>query len=188
MKLKTMFLSITMATALLSASECMFTAKSASVGWEAYKTPKKVGVKGTFDGITFEAEKAESIATLLEGAHVRIDTKRVNSGNEGRDKTLVESFFSLMGSKTIEGRVKQVNEDKNEMIVSLSMNGITRDMPMIYTIEEENIQASGYIDMFDFALNKAHASINKACYDLHSGKTWNDVKVSAEIKLEKKCK
>jgi hypothetical protein len=67
------------------------------------------------------------------------------------------------------------------------MNGITRDLPMQYHVEGETLEAVGYIDMFDFALNKAHASINKACYDLHSGKTWSDVKVSAEIKVEKTC-
>ena len=188
MKLKTMFFSMAMATTLLSASECSFTAQSASVGWEAYKTPKKAGVKGTFDAIDFEAASAESVVKLLEGAKVRIDTKRVNSGNEGRDKTLVESFFSLMTSEMIEGSVKSVTGDKNEMIVSLSMNGVTREVPMAYSLEGENLQAVGYIDMFDFALNKAHASINKACYDLHSGKTWSDVKVTAEISVEKKCK
>ena len=188
MKLKTMFFSMAMATAILSASECSYTAKGASVGWEAYKTPKKVGVKGTFDAIAFEAEGAESVVKLLEGAKVRINTKRVNSGNEGRDKTLAESFFALMASETIEGSVKTVNSDKNEMIVSLSMNGVERDVPMTYSEEGENLRADGYIDMFDFALDKAHASINEACYDLHSGKTWSDVKVSVEIKVEKECR
>ena len=54
-------------------------------------------------------------------------------------------------------------------------------------VKDELLKASGTIDMFDFALNKAHASISKACYDLHAGKTWSDVAVSAEIKLEKEC-
>ena len=35
---------------------------------------------------------------------------------------------------------------------------------------------------------RAGLGLNKACDDLHSRKTWSDVKINVEMKMEKKCK
>jgi len=61
--------------------------------------------------------------------------------------------------------------------VMLSINGKTLTLPMQYHYEKEHFQASGTLDLFDFAGSEALASINKSCYDLHKGKTWNDVSI-----------
>ncbi|MCB4763942.1 MAG: YceI family protein, partial [Sulfurovum sp.] len=46
-----------------------------------------------------------------------------------------------------------------------------------YHYEKEEFKAQGNIDLLDFAAGQALASINKACYDLHKGKTWSDISI-----------
>jgi len=48
---------------------------------------------------------------------------------------------------------------------------------MQYTYVKEHFSANGTLDLFDFMANDALSSINKSCYDLHKGKTWNDVSI-----------
>jgi hypothetical protein len=55
---------------------------------------------------------------------------------------------------------------------------------MAYTYQKGIMHAQGYIDILDFQGSKALASINKACFDLHKGKTWNDVSISFEMKIK----
>ena len=175
--------------ASLFATECRYEAKEVTVGWEAYKTLKKIGVKGVFDKIDLETQKESSVTKLLESLKGTIHTASVNSGNAGRDKTLTEEFFKLFVSETIQAKIVDVKGDETggTMVAEMTMNGIAKKVPLQYRIENDKLKANGYIDMFDFGLSKALGSINAACYDLHSGKTWNDVAVSMEFELKKSC-
>jgi hypothetical protein len=64
------------------------------------------------------------------------------------------------------------------------MNGITKSVPMKYSFANGIFSAKGTIDIFDFSASKALSSINKACFDLHKGKTWNDVSIAFSTKIE----
>jgi hypothetical protein len=44
--------------------------------------------------------------------------------------------------------------------------------------------ATGVIDILDFSAGDALSSINKACSDLHEGKTWSDVTIGFTTKIE----
>lgn len=190
MKSPLMFLcAVSFLGASLYATECSYEAKGVTVGWEAYKTPKKIGVKGVFDKIVLETQKGSSVTNLLESLKGTIHTASVNSGNAGRDKTLTEEFFKHFVSETIQAKIAEVKGDEKEgtMVAEMTMNGITKKVPLHYGIENGKLKAAGYLDMFDFGLSKALISINMACYDLHSGKTWNDVAVSMEFELKKSC-
>ncbi len=55
---------------------------------------------------------------------------------------------------------------------------------MTYIYTKGHFQATGTIDLFDFAASDALASINKSCYDLHSGKTWSDVTIGFSTTIE----
>jgi polyisoprenoid-binding protein YceI len=116
-----------------------------------------------------------------------IDTNSVNSKNEGRDQTLVTHFFKQMSGDTINAKIIEVvSSDKHEkgkskagtLTAEITMNGVTKKVPMAYRYNDGVLNAEGVIDLFDFSANKALQSINKACYDLHSGKTWSDVAIS----------
>ncbi|QOP45084.1 YceI family protein [Sulfurimonas paralvinellae] len=158
------------------------------VGFTAYKTPLKIGVGGTFDKVSYTPNKisGSSFRDLFVGSSVVIDTKSVNSHNKGRDAKLVKFFFDNMSSQTITAEITGYTPDKRYkgkpktgiFMVAVTMNGVTRNVPMRYSYFQGKMKAEGVIDLFDFSANRSLQAINKACYELHQGKTWNDVTIS----------
>ncbi len=160
---------IALTTVALFAGECSLQ----SLTWTAFKTPLKLGVKGTFDKISFTKGK-----DCLKGANVTIDKQSVDTKNPGRDKTLDQFFFSKLKGN-IEAKLLNVNE--KTLDVAITLNGITKIVPFFYTNKDGVITAKGVIDIFDFQGDKALRSIAKACFDKHQGKTWNDVSLQFVI-------
>ena len=169
----------------LFAGECTYSVKDVNVDWSAYKTPLRVAVGGTFDGVQSDIHPAQTIDALLEGSHVTIDTATVNSKNQGRDAKLVKFFFNVQGVKTISAEIKGVHQDIAD--VEIEMNGISRTIPMKLVRHDGAIEAEGYIDLADFKMLPSLQSINRACYELHKGKTWQDIKIHFEMETKKRC-
>lgn len=166
-----------------------------NVTWKAYKTLGKIGVGGKFTAVNYTAHalKGKNFKELFVGSKVSIDTSKIDTGNSGRDKTLVKMFFGKLSSPTIEGTITDIKKsDKHEkgkprtgtVSVEITLNKKTLIIPMKYVYENEIFNASGTIDLFDFAANNALASINKSCYKLHKGKTWSDVSIAFNTKVK----
>ncbi|BDY12823.1 hypothetical protein HCR_12520 [Hydrogenimonas cancrithermarum] len=182
--MKYFVMGIVMAVGLF-AGECTYSVKDIDVEWKAYKTPLKIGVGGTFDAIKLNAMPDKTEKGLLEGARVVIDTRSVDSKNKGRDAKLVKFFFHIQGVETITAEIKSIEKDVAN--VEVTMNGITKIVPMKVEFDEDEVQAEGYLDLGDFDMLPSLESINKACYDLHKGKTWQDVKIAFDIKTKRRC-
>jgi polyisoprenoid-binding protein YceI len=171
----------------MAQEECSYRVKDIDVEWKAFKTPMKVGVGGTFGTIKLSAKPDKSVDGLLEGAKAVIETSSVDSKNKGRDAKLVKFFFKTQGVDTITAEIKRVDKEIAE--VAITMNGVTRTVPMKLEREEEGkVEAEGVIDLADFDMLPSLQSINKACYDLHKGKTWQDVELEFELQIVEKCK
>ena len=166
-----------------------------NVTWKAYKTFEKLGVGGQFISVGYLPNKKEgkNFKELFVGSKVSIDLTQVDTKNEARDKTLVENFFSKLSGKSIEGEIVSIQADKSKdgkrlytgrVDVNISMNGKTLLIPMKYNYVKGNFKVEGTIDLFDFAANDALSSINKSCFDLHKGKTWNDVTIGFSTTIE----
>lgn len=168
-----------LSTSLFAAS-CNYSVASSSLEWTAFKTPAKVGVKGSFDDIDLKFQVADTQTKLLSSSSVNIVTAKVNSHNEGRDAKLVASFFHVQGVKDIGAKVLEVSD--NTANVEISMNGIKKIIPMTLTIKDDNIKLLGEIDLAEFDMLPSLAAITKACYDLHQGKTWQEVVLEFNIK------
>ena len=163
-----------------------------SVSWKAYK----IGVGGIFDSVKYSAvaPKGNNFREILVGSSIEIDTASVNSKNSGRDVKLVKFFFEQMSSKNITAKIVDIKSDKRVrgkpktgvMLVAITMNGKTKEIPMNYIFNKGDLSAKGHIDLLDFSASKALSSINKACFDLHKGKTWSDVAIGfrTDIKFE----
>ncbi len=164
------------------------------IAWKAFKTPLKVGVGGTFTKHTYTpaAKEAKDLKALLVGSTVTIDTTSVNSGNAPRDAKLVTYFFKKMTSGSINGKVTDITIDtyiKDQprtgiVTVLVTMNGKQVSVPMRYTYADKVFAAKGTIDLADFSSLDALSSINKACFDLHKGKTWSDVEVGFKTHID----
>lgn len=179
------FLSSVLMSSLLMASDCSYSAGTSKVSWKAFKTYEKIGVGGSFDRVSMTSVPAGSVDAALSGSTVKISTLSVNSGNTARDATLAESFFKTQGVQTINARI--VSAKAGKAVVDITMNGVTKSIPMSYTVADTSVIGKGVIDLSDFGMLPSLGSINKACYDLHAGKTWQDVEIGFELMMEKKC-
>ncbi|MDQ1263743.1 MAG: hypothetical protein QG559_744 [Campylobacterota bacterium] len=164
------------------------------VNWTGYKTPKKVGVGGTFDKVTYTpiAKDGDNFRSILVGSSVVIDSSSVNSKNEGRDEKLAKFFFGMMSDKNINAKIVDIKADKKVkdaprtgiVDVEIEMNNVKKTVPMTYSFSNDVFEAKGTIDILDFSANKALEGINKACFDLHEGKTWSEAQIGFKTKIE----
>jgi len=169
----------------LGFAECTYEAVSAKNTWKAFKTYEKAGVSGSFDQAKLLSKPASSIESVLANTSLSITTSLVNTGNKGRDATLLESFFKVQGVSKIDAKIK--NASSGKALTEITMNNITKTIPMSYTVTEDKVMGKGVIDLADFGMLPSLGAINKACYDLHAGKTWQDVEIGFEMDLKKKC-
>ncbi len=165
-----------------------------NVTWKAYKTLGKIGVGGQFTSVKYTpaALEGKNFKELFVGSTVTIDATKINTGNSSRDDTLVRMFFKKLKSSTIEAKIIAIKSDKHVrgkprtgiMDAMITMNEKTLSIPMKFHYKKGHLTATGTIDLFDFAASDALASINKSCYDLHSGKTWSDVSIGFSTTIE----
>jgi len=193
-----LFLSLVLAFSVSLASGEMGTNKGScilsqdgnvSVGWEAYKTPKKIGVHGTFKNVTYTAVAPEgnNFREILVGSSVVIETLSVKTKFEHRD-ALVKFFFEQIPDSVIKAKIVDIKSDKRmrgkpktgEMSVEITMNGVTKIIPMKYIFDNGDLSAKGHIELLDFNAIEALSTIN------HDVKIWSDVSIyfSTKIKFE----
>lgn len=184
MNLKTILTAIIALFSMNVMAESCFqiTQKDIELKWTAFKTPSKAGVGGTFSKIQLSGElKGKTIANVVEKTTFEIDAKSVNTNNPERDGKLVANIFNTIKGKKIAGKFTKMAKDT--LTVQITMNGVTKEVPMSFKLNNNAIMANGYIDMFDFTMQPQVAAINKACYELHEGKTWSDVALTVLAKF-----
>lgn len=157
--------------------------RTTKLTWTAYKTPEKVGVKGTFDEIEVSNTQQSLIKEeVLSGATFKINSISVNSGDDSRDDKIKNLFFKSMTSTEINGKFGEFN---NGIVpITLTMNGkeITKDFN--YTFSDDEIIITGTIDILqDFDISKGFTLLHDACKELHQDKTWTDVSIEVITKL-----
>ena len=159
-----------------------------SVLWTAYKFTEKLGVSGKFEDFKFSGvNKAKSIENLLKQSKISIATASVNSNSEIRDPKLRTSFFKVFNTNTIEGAVLEANQGKG--IVSLKMNNRTHSLDYTYAFKNDTLVMTAKIDLNTWHGEEAMQSLNKACYELHTGtdgisKLWPDVDVQIKLPVK----
>lgn len=171
-------------TTLLKADE-----GSAMLKWTAYKTTDKVGVPGEVDNLELtNLNEGSTPEEILSGSSFKLNLMEFSTGDEGRDKTLVESFFSkLTQPEKVTGKLV---ENDGDWHIELTFNGVTvKKLPAKVAVNDGTATVKTTIELKDFKALDALASLQEACYDLHKGedgesKTWEMVDVSASIHFD----
>ena len=160
-----------------------------SVNWTAFQTPEKVGVKGSFDTINFDArqKKDDCAFSYFTMATVHIDTSTVTTQNKERDTALVSVFFKNLIGDHIDAIIKRIDLEKKEMSVEVTMNDISQTVYMPYSFDEKTLKAKGKIDLLNFSASSSLNAINDVASTKGKGKVWSDVEVSFELVLKNKC-
>ncbi len=186
--MKNILLTLALLYTMANSGGCILTQpKEMNVDWKAYKTLGKIGVGGKFTALEYTpvALEGKNFRELLVGSKVTIDTSKIDTDHHERDKTLVAFFFNKMNGNKIDAIIKDIKADKytkgqartGTLSVAITMNEKSLIIPMKYHFKKDHFRAEGTIDLADFDALPALASINKSCYDLHSGKTWRDVTI-----------
>lgn len=157
-------------------------ADSTAINWTAYKTTAKVPVKGQFSALIIENVKKDSTALgALNGLKFQIPVSSLFTNDTIRDRKLQKYFFGAMKKTTvIKGTIHLNNE--NASSVELTMNGITRELPMAYIVTDNKVAIVANMELDNWQAKAALEALNVVCKDLHTGddgisKTWSDVKI-----------
>lgn len=157
-------------------------ADSTKINWTAYKTTAKVPVNGQFADITIENVKKDSTALgALNGLKFKIPVSSLITNDTIRDKKLKEYFFGAMKNSSVITGTVHINKD-NASTVDLTLNGITRELPIAYIVADNKVTIIGNMELDNWQAKVALEALNVVCKDLHTGddgitKTWSDVKI-----------
>ena len=160
-----------------------------TVGWTAFKTPKKLGVSAKFSDFAIKTTNSKSINDLLLTASFVINTQAIDSGDKGRDLKIAQFFFKKMlkGVK-ITGKVLKTTD--NMVDVEMSMNGTTKVVSMTSAFDEPagKLTLRGSIDVLEFGMKDNLTALTKACFEKHEGVTWPNVDLELVASIQKSCK
>lgn len=159
-----------------------FSLKNASnvIGWTAYKTTKKVGVKGEFKKVNITANgEGNNVKEAINGTEFSIPVSSIFTKDESRDFKIRKFFFGVMdNTELLSGKLSLEDDTKGQ--AEIKMNGVSKKVPFTYTIKDKTFSMSATINIEDWNATKALSSLNEACKDLHKGadgvsKTWSEV-------------
>ena len=158
------------------------------LNWTAYKTTDKIPVKGVFEEVKISNNKAStSVIGVLDGLEFEIPVSSIYSKDSIRDWKLKEYFFGVM-KNTLKLTGKFHTEENGKGKISLTMNGLTKDLPFIFEVQGDEIGVNATMDLDTWQAQAAIESLNVVCNDKHKAadgisKTWSDVTINAQIKV-----
>jgi len=161
---------------------------STKVKWTAFKTTDKVAVGGSFTQIELkDVETGNTPQEVLEGVAFSIPVSSLFTNNPDRDSKLKTIFFGTLKNTELLSGI--LNFRDNQLFMTLSMNDVTKQIPLEYTFENNLLNMKTTLNLNDFGGEAALAAINKACFDLHKGpdgvsKTWETVDIMGEVLFE----
>ncbi|RCW91470.1 YceI family protein [Winogradskyella arenosi] len=161
-----------------------------SVKWTAYKTTEKVPVGGEFSTLNFDAKEGATPQEALNNLEFAIPIENLFTKDESRDLKIKTSFFgSMLNTEFIKGKIKYID---NAYVASITMNGVTADLPLEVSItDERRVSLKGVMQLKDWNALGALEALNKVCFDLHKGadgvsKTWEEVAIEVNTYLRDK--
>jgi hypothetical protein len=158
------------------------TAKN-TVDWVAYKTTDKLPVKGKFKKVDITKNGDGNTAKeAINGAEFSIPVSSLFTADASRDFKLKKFFFGFMDNTSLLSGALNISDDNNG-VASITMNGITANLPFTYTLIGKEFKLTAIMNLDRWNAQKAVESLNIACKVLHTGKdgiskTWNEVAIN----------
>lgn len=165
--------------------------KTTVVHWTGYKTAGKVPVKGIFKQVDItNVTPAENPVEVVKNVKFSIPVSSVFSNDSIRDFKLTNFLFGKMKSTShINGEVSLGENGKGE--ASIVMNGFTKNVPLSYEVQGDNIIINAKIELNNWQAQAAVAALNEVCSEKHKGAdgesvTWSEVGIMVELKTKQK--
>jgi len=149
--MKKIILSLVALTALLYAKPiapkmgCILSQQGeVKANWTAY-TSEKLGIQGKFDNVKYKAiaKEGKNFKAILVGSTIGMDTNSTNFKN----KPLLLRLKNIQSKKRIKRGPRH-----GVIVFNISLNGVEKDVPMVYFYETGDMKIKGFIDLSDFKL------------------------------------
>lgn len=170
----------------------VYSASNTVIEFGAFKTTEKVEVKGQFESFDVLNTKVGSTGKeVFNEASFIVYINSLETKDAGRNTRIKENFFnSLITPDSLSGKVLSIEDDSIK--ISLTMNGISKDVMLGYKEMDGNVELNGTINVLNWNASKGLSALNKACENLHKGadgisKTWADVNLYITSSLKEKC-
>lgn len=157
------------------------------INWTAYKTTEKIPVKGVFKTVDIKKSKpATNPIEVLQGLEFEVPVSGIFSRDSIRDYKLVTYFFGVMDNTlNLSGKINVQENGKGN--ISLTMNGLTKELSFTYEIKGEIIEMNASMDLDNWQAQAAIAALNEVCNEKHKAadgisKTWNEVALQIQVK------
>ncbi len=158
------------------------TAKN-TINWVAYKTTDKLPVKGKFKKVEITKNgEGDTAKDAINGAAFSIPVSSLFTADVSRDFKLKKFFFGVMdNTKILSGSLHLTDETNGK--ASITMNGVTADLPFSYTINGKEFTLNATMNLDNWNAQNAVDSLNVACKELHKAKdgiskTWSEVAIN----------
>ena len=180
------FVSAMILSTLGHAKEC-YNAEAIDVTWKSYKTLAKIGVGGNFSDITLGVvnKNASDIKTLLTDSSVQTSLDSIDAHLALKNSNIATYFTANLDTKSISAKIISVTDKGLQLEITL--NKITKVIPMKYTVAEGKVHGTGVIDALDFRLIRALRTLNMNVAG-HKKKGWNDISIAFDMSVSNKCK
>ncbi|WP_232417864.1 YceI family protein [Methyloversatilis thermotolerans] len=150
---------------------------------------------------TFNKFELASASGRLLGATIDIDAASVdtshdlNNGSGGqwpptfpaiRNGNVVNGLFrNFANPGRIAAKVSAI--DARQLKLDVTMNGVTRAVPMSYKVADGVLSAEGKLDILDFNGAEAFRKFEALCtVAWHKGKSWTDVAIFFTVPVKEK--
>ncbi len=169
-------------------------AATAEVHWTVYKTTARVPVNGQFKEVKLVTGPPKaSFAEYLQSVKFEIPVAGTITGDAARDAKIIKFFFESMAEtqSVIGSAQKVVGDDRSGTVnFTVSMNGLTKEVPLSYTFDNGQLLMKGQINLDDWNSQAAMKTLNEACKEKHTGKdgkTYVASEVDLQIMAQLRC-
>lgn len=169
---------------------------SSKVGFTAYKFLSKTGVGGAFNELTVTGGEAnEDAQKVIESLGFEIPISSIDTKDAGRDAKISKFFFGTIKTDKITGKVIKLDASKGEATLSITMNGVSKEVTGKYTLAEADFSFEAEINVDNWNAQSGITALNNECKVLHTdvangdkeSKLWSDVTISFSTTLKKSC-
>lgn len=172
-----------------------YSAEKTWIKFGAFKTTDRKEVGGEFKEFTIQGtQQADTHEEIFANATVNIPIYGLDTKDLGRNKRIKDEFFGTMSNtEVLKGKVIGFNTDSSVVNLELTMNDLSKEVSLNYSISGDTIKLHGNIDVLNWEGADAIAALNKACETLHKGadgvsKTWPDVNIYITSVIQSTCK
>ncbi|MSN96254.1 hypothetical protein F1B92_03440 [Campylobacter sp. FMV-PI01] len=158
-----------------------------------FGSPNKeyVVTKNTFTkfNVNFPEEKLLNATLEIDALSLDTSADMSNMGKEWpkamaktRNNNTINQFFKKFEKDPAKVSAKITEVGDSEIKVAFTMNGVTKEIPLSYKVENGLIKASGKLEILDFNTQKAWEAFNRICEKaFHHGKSWSEININFEV-------